>query len=119
MSEPARKLFHKWVNEISDYFLAGGKTEFSTGTPLNRETMKRNVKRTFLGTELLESIHLITGEVNYTEEIRETRNLKAKEWYELLNQVETWAESLHIPITKPDLSSYEKYKEVNEGVIND
>lgn len=114
MSEPARRLFHKWVNEIADYFNAGGKTEFSSGTPLNRETMKRNIKRTFLGTELLESINLLTGEVNLTEEVRETRKLKAKEWYEFLSQVEQWADSLQIPISKPDLSSYEKYKEANQ-----
>lgn len=102
-------LFHKWCEEIAQFFVSRGKTHFASGKPMNRDTVKANLKETFLGTQMVEYIDLKTGEVKYREEVRHTSDLDTGEMCAFMTCADKWATEWGVPLSRPADSEYMNY----------
>jgi hypothetical protein len=99
-------LFHRWCEDIAKFFVDNGKTHFATGAPIDKDSMKRNLKQTFLGTEPVEHVDLTTGEVDVREELRQTSRLDKGEMCHFMTLVDKWATEHGIPLPRPEESEY-------------
>lgn len=109
-SLPQNSMFHAWCTEIAAFFLRMGKTTFATGAPMDAVNVKRNLKQTFLGEELIRDINLKTGEVTERYELRHTSDLDAGEMHAFMTCVDNWATEHGIYLMRPADSEYMKMK---------
>ncbi|MDR5867947.1 NinB/YbcN family protein [Halomonas koreensis] len=105
-SLPQNAMFHMWCEEIAGFFIGRGKTSFADGTAMDKDSVKRNLKRTFLGHEEVSDIDLRTGAVDKRYELRKTSELDSGEMHHFLTQVDSWATEFGIPLTHPFDSEY-------------
>lgn len=104
-------LAHIWYGEIAVFFISAGKSHFASGLPINKDSIKNNLKRTFLGTETIRSTNMLTGEIIETQEVRHTSGLDTGEMAHFMKQVEAWAMDNGIPLSYPEDSEYMQYRE--------
>lgn len=109
-SLPQNALFHKWCGEIASFFVRMGKTTFATGAPMDDVNVKRNLKQTFLGEELIQDINLKTGEITERYELRHTSKLDRGEMHAFMTCVDKWAMEHGIYLSHPEDSEYQKMK---------
>lgn len=109
-SLPQNALFHKWCECAAQFFVSMGKTTFATGAPMNMENMKRNLKLTFLGEEVIRDINLKTGEVTERYELRHTSGLSKGEMHSFMTCIDVWATEHGIYLPHPEDSDYMKMK---------
>lgn len=105
-SIPQNALFHKWCGEAAAFFLAMGKLHFSSGAAMNAENMKRNLKQTFLGEELIRDVNLQTGEITERYELRHTSELDKGAMQAFMTCVDRWAMEHGIYLSHPEHSEY-------------
>lgn len=113
-SLPQNALFHKWCECAAQFFVSMGKATFATGAPMNMENMKRNLKQTFLGEELIQDINLKTGEITDRYELRHTSNLDKGAMHAFMTCIDAWAAEHGIYLPHPEDSEYMKMR-VNMG----
>lgn len=113
-SLPQNALFHKWCECAAQFFVSMGKATFATGAPMNMENMKRNLKQTFLGEELIQDINLKTGEITERYELRKTSELDKGAMHHFMTLVDGWAAEHGIYLPHPEDSEYMKMR-VNMG----
>ncbi|KIQ60197.1 recombination protein NinB [Pseudomonas fluorescens] len=109
-SLPQNALFHKWCECAAQFFVSMGKTTFATGAPMNMENMKRNLKLTFLGEEVIRDINLKTGEVTERYELRHTSQLDKGEMHAFMSCIDAWAAEHGIYLPHPEDSEYQRMK---------
>jgi hypothetical protein len=109
-SLPQNALFHKWCECAAQFFVSMGKTTFATGAPMNMENMKRNLKLTFLGEEVVRDINLKTGEVAERYELRHTSELDKGEMHSFMTCIDAWAQEHGIYLPHPEDSEYMKMR---------
>ncbi|KAA5842271.1 hypothetical protein F2A37_16520 [Pseudomonas chlororaphis] len=109
-SLPQNALFHKWCDEIAQFFVRMGKTTFATGAPMNETSIKRNLKQTFLGETPITDINLKTGEVTERYELRHTSCLDKGEMHAFMTCVDMWANEHGIYLSHPEDSEYMKMR---------
>lgn len=105
-SLPQNALFHMWCEEIAQFFVRMGKTTFATGAPMNMENVKRNLKLTFLGEEIIRDINLKTGAVTERLELRHTSQLDKGEMHSFMTCIDAWAQEHGIYLPHPEDSVY-------------
>lgn len=105
-SLPQNALFHKWCEEIARFFVSMGKTTFATGVAMNMENVKRNLKLTFLGEELIEDINLKTGEITQRYELKHTSDLDKGQMHAFMTCIDAWAQEHGIYLPHPEDSEY-------------
>ena len=105
---PQNALFHKWCAAAAMFFVSMGKTTFASGAPMNEATMKRNLKQTFLGEEIIRDTNLKTGEITERSELRHTSDLDAGEMHAFMTCVDKWAMEHGIYLPHPEDSEYMK-----------
>ena len=93
-------LFHVWVSQISRHLTAKGKAYC---TP---EWVKRQLKGSFLGTESIESVCLLTGDKSVTEEVRSSSKLDKGEFNFFLNRIQEWSVDTGLILSAPIDSTY-------------
>lgn len=113
-SLPQNALFHKWCEEIAQFFVRLGKVTFATGAAMNAENVKRNLKQTFLGEEVIRDINLKTGEVTERYELRHTSGLDKGAMHAFMTCIDAWANEHGIYLSHPEDSEYMKMR-VNMG----
>lgn len=113
-SLPQNALFHMWCDEIAQFFVRMGKTTFATGTPMNMENVKRNLKLTFLGETAITDINLKTGEVTERYELRRTSCLDKGEMHSFMTCIDAWAQEHGIYLPHPIDSEYMRMR-INMG----
>lgn len=113
-SIPQNALFHKWCEEIARFFVRMGKTTFATGAPMNMENVKRNLKQTFLGEEVIRDINLKTGQVTERYELKHTSGLDKGEMHAFMTCIDVWAAEHGIYLPHPEDSEYMKMR-INFG----
>jgi hypothetical protein len=113
-SLPQNALFHKWCGCAAQFFVSMGKATFATGAPMNTENMKRNLKQTYLGEELIRDINLKTGEITERYELRKTSGLDKGAMHHFMTLVDNWAQEHGIYLPHPEDSEYMKMR-VNMG----
>lgn len=113
-SLPQNALFHKWCECVAQFFVSMGKTVFSTGRPMDAENMKRNLKQTFLGEELIRDVNLKTGEITERYELRKTSGLDKGAMHDFMTLIDAWAQEHGIYLPHPEDSEYMKMR-VNMG----
>ena len=96
-------LMHMWFTEISAHLIKNGR-EYCTV-----EWVKQALKATFLGSEQVASVDVLTGEKIATTEIRHTHNLDKGEATFFLQQVQSWALDINLILTAPIDSQYMKF----------
>ena len=111
---PQNALFHKWCECAAQFFVSMGKTVFSTGRPMDAENMKRNLKQTFLGEELIRDVNLKTGEITERYELRKTSGLDKGAMHDFMTLIDAWAQEHGIYLPHPEDSEYMKMR-VNMG----
>jgi hypothetical protein len=99
-------LLHMWIREIVKHFIRNGKETWSTGAPIDEESMKENLKETFLGTETTEQVNLKTGEVTTKTTTRHSSKLDKGEFYAFMTMIDEWATGHRIRLTRPEDSEY-------------
>ena len=109
-SLPQNALFHKWCECAAQFFVKMGKTTFATGAPMNMENMKRNLKLTFLGEEVVRDINLKTGEVTERYELRHTSELDKGAMHAFMTCIDVWANEHGIYLPHPEDSEYQRMK---------
>lgn len=109
-SLPQNALFHKWCEEIAAFFVRMGKTHFATGAPMDEKGMKRNLKQTFLGEEIVRDINLKTGEITERSELRKTSELDKGQMHAFMTQVDKWALDHGIYLSHPEDSEYMRWQ---------
>ncbi len=109
-SLPQNALFHKWCEEIAQFFVRMGKTTFATGAPMNMENVKRNLKQTFLGETPITDINLKTGEVTERYELRRTSCLDKGEMHAFMTCIDVGANEHGIYLSHPEDSEYMKIR---------
>lgn len=109
-SLPQNALFHKWCECAAQFFVSMGKTTFATGAPMSMESMKRNLKLTFLGEEVIRDINLRTGEITERYELRHTSGLDKGEMHAFMTCIDAWAAEHGIYLPHPEDSEYMKMK---------
>lgn len=109
-SLPQNALFHRWCEEIAQFFVRMGKTTFATGAPMDMENVKRNLKQTFLGEELIRDINLKTGQVTERYELRHTSQLDKGEMHAFMTCIDAWASEHGIYLPHPEDSEYMKMR---------
>ena len=107
-SLPQNSLFHKWCGQIAEFFVSRGKTHFASGTAIDAASIKRNLKETFLGTEIIEHVNLKTGEITEREELRHTSHLDRGDMCAFMTLVDRWAMEHGIPLSHPEDSEYQQ-----------
>jgi hypothetical protein len=109
-SLPQNALFHKWCECAAQFFVSMGKTTFSTGKPMDMENMKRNLKLTFLGEEVIRDVNLKTGEIKERYELRHTSDLDKGDMHAFMRCIEVWAFEHGIYLPNPMDGEYHKMK---------
>lgn len=109
-SLPQNSLFHKWCAEIAAFFVSMGKTTFATGAAMNEVNMKRNLKQTFLGEQLVQDINLKTGEITDRYELKHTSELDKGEMHAFMTCIDAWATEHGIYLPHPEDSEYMRMK---------
>lgn len=109
-SLPQNALFHKWCEEIAQFFVRMGKTTFATGAAMNAENVKRNLKQTFLGEEAVRDINLKTGEITERYELRHTSQLDKGAMHSFMTCIDNWAQEHGIYLPHPEDSEYQRMK---------
>lgn len=109
-SLPQNALFHKWCECAAQFFVAMGKTTFATGAAMKMENMKRNLKLTFLGEEVIRDINLKTGEVTERYELRHTSSLDKGDMHAFMTCIDVWATEYGIYLPHPEDSEYMKMR---------
>ena len=109
-SLPQNAMFHAWCGEIAAFFVRMGKTTFATGAPMNAENVKRNLKQTFLGEEVVRDINLKTGEITERYELRHTSQLDKGEMHSFMTCIDNWATEHGIYLPHPEDSEYMKMR---------
>lgn len=109
-SLPQNALFHMWCECAAQFFVAMGKTTFATGAPMSMDNMKRNLKLTFLGEEVVRDINLKTGEVTERYELRHTSQLDKGEMHSFMTCIDAWAQEHGIYLPHPEDSEYMKMR---------
>lgn len=110
-SLPQNALFHMWCEEVAMFFVRKGKTHFANGSPMNKDTMKRNLKQTFLGEQAVEDINLQTGEITTRYELKHTSQLDKGDMHYFMSQIDAWAMEHGIYLPHPEDSEYMKIME--------
>jgi len=113
-SLPQNALFHMWCEEIAQFFVRMGKTTFATGAPMNMENIKRNLKQTFLGEEVIRDINLKTGEVTERYELKHTSQLDKGAMHSFMTCIDAWAQEHGIYLPHPEDSDYMRMR-INMG----
>ena len=103
-SLPQNATFHMWVQEISGYLIARGKQAWGT------DFTKTNLKHTFLGYDMIETVDVTTGEFKRKSQLRHTSGLDTGEMYFFMQQVEQWAAGIGCLVTIPHNSVYQQLK---------
>jgi predicted ATPase len=103
-------LFHKWCGEAASFFVRMGKATFSSGAPMDDKNMKRNLKQTYLGDEVIRDVNLLTGEITERHELRHTSKLDKGEMNSFMTCVDKWAMEHGIYLTHPEDSEYMKFQ---------
>lgn len=101
-SLPQNALLHMWVNEISAHLVGHGR-EYCTD-----KWVKKALKATFLGSEPVESVDVLTGKVITTEEIRHSSDLDKGEMTFFLDRIQAWALDIDLILTAPLSSEYQE-----------
>ena len=109
-SLPQNALFHKWCECAAQFFVSMGKTTFATGAPMNMPNMKRNLKLTFLGEEVIRDINLKTGEVTERYELKHTSDLDKGAMHSFMTCIDAWAAEHGIYLPHPEDSEYMKMR---------
>lgn len=104
-SLPQNALFHKWCGELSKHLIKGGR-DYCTF-----EWVKLALKATFLGSEVVTSVNLLTGEKASTKEIRHSSDLDKGEMCDFLTKIQGWALDVNYILTAPIESEYMKLNE--------
>lgn len=105
-SLPQNAMLHMWCEQIARFFVSHGKTTFADGKPITMESMKTNLKRTFLGEQENSDIDLKSGEITKRFEVRHSSDLDSGEMHAFLTQIDKWAAEYGIPLTHPEDSEY-------------
>ncbi|MEH3955949.1 YbcN family protein [Raoultella planticola] len=101
-------LSHMWYAEISEYLIQSGRTD---ATP---EWVKRNLKKTYLGSEEVTYTDFITGEKTITWEPRHTSELDTGEMHIFLCKVEAWCAQFGLVLTIPHGCEYQQLQQKQE-----
>jgi len=109
-SLPQNALFHKWCECAAQFFVSMGKTTFASGQPMNGESMKRNLKQTFLGEVEIQDTNLKTGEITTRYELRHTSGLDKGEMHAFMTCIDVWAAEHGIYLPHPEDSEYQRMK---------
>ena len=99
-------LFHVWCNELSKHLISGGRDYCAF------PWVKLALKATFLGSEVIESTNVLTGEKTATDEIRHSSDLSKGEMCDFLTQIQGWALDVNYILTAPISSEYHKLNEM-------
>lgn len=102
-------LSHMWYGEISEYLINSGRTD---ATP---EWVKRNLKKTYLGSREVEYTDFITGEKATTWEPVHTSDLDTGEMHIFLCKVEAWCAQFGLFLTIPNGCEYQQLRERQEA----
>ena len=102
-------LSHMWYTEISEYLINSGRTD---ATP---EWVKRNLKKTYLGSVEVTYTDFITGEKTTTWEPRHTSDLDTGEMHIFLCKVEAWCAQFGLALTIPHGCEYQQLQQKQES----
>ncbi|WP_024551875.1 YbcN family protein [Franconibacter helveticus 513] len=102
-------LAHMWFGEISEYLIKSGRTD---ATP---EWVKRNLKKTYLGSEQVTYTDFVTGEKTTTWEPRHTSSLDTGEMHHFLCQVEGWCAQFGLALTIPNGCEFQQLRDKQEA----
>lgn len=108
-SIPQNSLSHMWYAEISEYLIRSGRTD---ATP---EWVKRNLKKTYLGSVEVEYVDFVTGEKTTTWEPRHTSDLDTGDMHHYLCQVEGWCAQFGLVLTIPENSEFMQLRRQQDG----
>ncbi|XUA17458.1 YbcN family protein [Citrobacter sp. OP27] len=102
-------LSHMWYTEISEYLIKSGRTD---ATP---EWVKRNLKKTYLGSEEVTYTDFVTGEKTTTWEPRHTADLDTGEMHIYLCKVEMWCAQFGLALTIPNGCEFQQLRDKQEA----
>ncbi|MCS2167568.1 YbcN family protein [Scandinavium manionii] len=102
-------LSHMWYTEISEYLIKSGRTD---ATP---EWVKRNLKKTYLGSEEVTYTDFVTGEKTTTWEPRHTADLDTGEMHIFLCKVEMWCAQFGLALTIPNGCEFQQLRDKQEA----
>ncbi|HAU5603708.1 TPA: hypothetical protein JD320_002904 [Citrobacter koseri] len=102
-------LFHMWMTEISEYLIKSGRTD---ATP---EWVKRNLKKTYLGSEEVTYTDFVTGKKETTWEPRHTSSLDTGEMHIFMVKVEMWCAQFGLSLTIPSSCEYQQLRDKQEA----
>ncbi|MEJ6330857.1 YbcN family protein [Klebsiella pneumoniae] len=102
-------LSHMWYTEISEYLFKSGRTD---ATP---DWVKRNLKKTYLGSVEVTYTDFITGEKTTTWEPRHTSDLDTGEMHIFLCKVEAWCAQFGLALTIPHGCEYQQLQQKQEA----
>ena len=108
-SLPQNALSHMWYAEISEYLIQSGRTD---ATP---SWVKRNLKKTYLGSVEVTYTDFITGEKETTWEPRHTSVLDTGEMHDFLCKVEAWCAQFGLALTIPYGCEFQQLREKQEA----
>ena len=99
-------LSHMWYADITKQGnKRAGKNEF------NEDDVKRDLKKAFLGYEVIESVDVVTGEKKRVKRLKKTSELDSGEMHIYLQKVEAWAYQAGFELRIPGDSEYRKLQE--------
>ena len=98
-------LSHMWYDDLAKQ--ANVKTKTNN---YSMESVKHDLKETFLGYENVEHKNLLTGEITVKQQLRKTSELDTGEMHFYLQQIETWASQNGFRLRIPSDSEYQKLK---------
>ena len=102
-------LLHMWLSEISEYLVKSGRTD---ATP---DWVKRNLKKTYLGSVEVTYTDFITGEKTTAWEPRHTSDLDTGEMHIFLCKVEAWCAQFGLVLTIPHGCEYQQLQQKQEA----
>ncbi len=108
-SLPQNALSHMWYAEISEYLIQSGRTDATPGW------VKRNLKKTYLGSVEVIYTDFITGEKETTWEPRHTSNLDTGEMHDFLCKVEAWCAQFGLALTIPYGCEFQQLRDKQEA----
>ena len=108
-SLPQNALSHMWYAEISEYLIQSGRTD---ATPA---WVKRNLKKTYLGSVEVTYTDFITGEKETTWEPRHTSDLDTGEMHDFLCKVEAWCAQFGLALTIPYGCEFQQLRDEQEA----
>ena len=108
-SLPQNALSHMWYAEISEYLIQSGRTD---ATPA---WVKRNLKKTYLGSIEVTYTDFITGAKETTWEPRHTSDLDTGEMHDFLCKVEAWCAQFGLALTIPYGCEFQQLRDKQEA----